>query len=168
MKRICFLSPDVAHTERLVDLLLKRDIAKDHIYVVTNQEVAAGTLPGAGPDSTDFLPAYVRGVSIGGVVGLLAGLTAVAFPPIGFVFGGGAVLVSTLAAAGLGGLMSGIAGAAFANSRLNEFKEAIAAGQLLVMVDLPPNRVTEIELAIRQADPSIQLMGVEPPTPVFG
>jgi len=173
MNRICFLSPDVAHTERFVDLLLKRDVGRDLIHVVANHEVAnhevaESSLPDAGAESSDFLPAYVRGVSIGSVVGLFAGLTAVAFPPFGVVFGSGAILVSTLAAAGVGGLMSGIAGAAFTNSRLNEFKDAIAAGQLLVLVDLPPNRVQEIESAIQQAEPAIQLMGVEPPTPVLG
>ncbi len=168
MNRICFLSPDVAHTERFVKLLLQCGITKAHIHVVANDDVVADNLPDAGAESNDFLPAYVRGVSIGSVVGLLAGLTAVAFPPAGVVLGGGAILVSTLAAAGLGGLGSGIAGAGFTNSSLNEFKDAIAAGQLLVMADLPPGRVDEIQFAIRQADPSIQLMGVEPPTPVLG
>jgi hypothetical protein len=125
-------------------------------------------LPDAGAESNDFLPAYARGVSVGGMVGLLAGLTAVAFPPLGMVLGGGTVLASTLAAAGFGGFASGLAGAAFTNSRLNEFKDEIEAGQLLVMADLPDSHVEEIEDAIRLADPAIQLLSVEPPAPAFG
>ena len=149
-------------------LLLGRHVARKAISVVTNHQVSGTTFPGADTEPTDFLPAYVRGVSFGSVLGLLAGFTAVAFPPAGFVFGGGTILVSTLGAAGLGGLMSGIAGAAFTHSRLNDFKEAIAAGELLILVDLPPERVNELEHAIRQADPSIRLMAAEPPAPVFG
>ncbi len=168
MKRICFLSPDVVHTRRVVNLLREKGIPEKHIYVVAKHGVELEDLPDAGPESNDFLAAYARGVSMGAVGGLLAGVTALAFPPMGIVIGGGAVLLSTLAGAGFGGFMSGLAGAAFTNSRLNEFKEAIDRGQLLVMADLPKQRIAEFEASIRRADPSILLMGVEPPVPALG
>ena len=101
-------------------------------------------------------------------MGLLAGVTAVAFPPLGIVLGGGAILASTLAAAGLGGLISGIAGAGFTNSSLNEFKDAIAAGKVLIIAEIPTDRVDRIEGLIKLEVPSITLMGIEPATPVLG
>lgn len=168
MSRICFLVPDVAQTERLVALLRRQGIVEENMAVIANHALASSTLPDSGGESSDFLPAYARGVSIGGAMGLLAGLTAVAFPPIGMVLGGGAILASTLAAAGLGGLVSGIAGAGFTNSSLNEFKDAIAAGNLLVIADIPPDRVDAIETLTKLELPSIALMGVEPATPVLG
>ena len=168
MNRICFLSPDVRRTEQVVNLLSGFGIEKENIYVVANRDLVLDDLPDAGGDTNDFLPAYTRGVSVGGVVGLLAGLTAVAFPPSGVVFGGGAILASTLAAAGLGGLISGIAGAAYTNSSLNTFKAAIAEGQLLVMADVPADQVDEIEASVSRTHPRIRLMGVEPSTPLLG
>ncbi len=168
MSRICFLAPDVPHTERCVALLRQQGIAEEDIAVIANHGLESRTLPDEGGDSTDFLPAYARGVSIGGVMGLLAGVTAVAFPPLGIVLGGGAILASTLAAAGLGGLISGIAGAGFTNSSLNEFKDAIAAGKVLIIAEIPTDRVDRIEGLIKLEVPSITLMGIEPATPVLG
>lgn len=168
MSRICFLSPDVRQTERIVALLRLQAIPEEDISVIANHGLESKKLPDGGGESTDFLPAYARGVSIGGVMGLLAGLTAVAFPPIGLVLGGGAILASTLAAAGLGGLISGIAGAGFTNSSLNDFKDAIAAGKLLVLVEIPAERVDAIEKLLKHEVPSIELLGKEPATPVLG
>jgi hypothetical protein len=168
MSRNCFLAPDVSHTERCVALLRHQGIAQENIAAIANQGLKSRILQDCGGESNDFLPAYARGVSIGGVMGWLAGLAAVAFPPIGVVLGSGAILASTLATAGLGGLISGIAGAGFTNSSLNEFKDAIAAGKLLIIAEIPADRVDTIEGLIRLEVPSIALMGTEPATPVFG
>ena len=149
-------------------LLRQQGIAEENIAVISNHGLESSTLPDSGGESSDFLPAYARGVSIGGAMGLLAGLTAVAFPPLGIVLGGGAILASTLAAAGLGGLLSGIAGAGFTNSSLNEFKDAITAGKLLVIAEISHDQVQAIETLTTLEVPSVALMGVAPATPVFG
>lgn len=167
MKRLCFLSPDLDHTRQVVRDLKHAGIPEKHIYVVAKQGVELEDLPDAGPEADDFLPAYERGLAFGGAAGLLAGLFALAFPPTGVVMGGGAVLLTGLFGAGLGGLLSGIAGAAFSSSRLSQFESAIDAGQLLVMADVPRDEVSRYEALIRAADPEVEVMGIEPKAPII-
>lgn len=163
MKRLCFLSPDVEHTRRVVELLKSGGIPERHIYVVAKSGVDMEDLPDEGPESNDFLSAYERGVAVGGLGGLLAGLFALFFPVSGLVIGGGTVLLFALYGAGMGGLLTGLAGASFPSSRLKQFEEAIEAGKLLVMVDVPKKEADRFESLVRSVDPETDVMGVEPP-----
>ena len=52
-------------------------IADRHLYVVARHDIDLEGLPDAGPEDDDFLPAYERGLAIGGVGGLLAGVLAI-------------------------------------------------------------------------------------------
>lgn len=163
MKRLCFLSPDVEHASKVVADLKSNGIAETNIYALAGYGVAIDELPDAGPEADDFLPAYERGIAIGGVGGLLAGLAALAFPPAGVVVGGGLVLLVSLFGAGLGGLMTGLAGAAFPSSRIKQFETAIEQGKILIMVDVAKNDVEKFELLIKNLDPDVSIEGIEPP-----
>ena len=167
MKRLCFLSPDLKHCRQVVADLRNNGIPDKHIYVVASHGVDMEDLPDAGPEADDFLPAYERGVAFGGVAGLLAGLVALAFPPTGVIIGGGAVLLISLFGAGVGGFLTGLAGAAFSSSRLTEFEAAIEQGKILVMADVPAEEVERYESLIRSADPDVDVMGIEPHAPVI-
>ena len=167
MKRLCFLSPDLQHTRQVVADLKKSGVPEKHVYIVARHGVELEDLPDAGPEADDFLPAYERGVAFGGVAGLLAGLVALAFPPTGVVVGGGAVLLISLFGAGVGGFLSGLAGAAFSSSRLTEFEAAIDEGKILVMADVPAEEVDHYENLIKSADPEVEVMGIEPHAPVI-
>jgi hypothetical protein len=167
MKRLCLLSPDTAQAHRVVDVLKGNDIPETHIYVLARHGVDLEELPDAGPESNDFLPAYERGLAFGGTAGLLAGLVAMAFPPAGVVVGGGAVLLISLFGAGLGGFLTGLAGAAFSSSRLSEYEVAIEQGQLLVMADVPKDEVERYTALIEDAVPGVDVVGIELPAPVI-
>lgn len=162
MKRLCFLSPDIEHTRRVVGDLRDAGIPETHIYVLARHDVELEDLPDAGPETNDFLPAYERGVTFGAVAGLLAGLLAFVFPPARIAIGGGAILLTTLFGAGLGGFMSALAGASFPSSRLSAFQDAIEAGEILVMVDVPTPEVEQYQALIRRTDPDVEVLGLEP------
>jgi len=98
---------------------------------------------------------------------MLVGLTALAFPPSGIVVGGGLVLLISLWGAGLGGLLTGIAGAAFQSSRLQAFESAIDQGQILIMADVPKHEVERYESLIKTHDPEVCVEGIEPPAPLI-
>lgn len=163
MKRLCFLSPDLQHARRVVDDLKINGIPEKHIYAVAKYNMDLEDLPDAGPEANDFLPAYKRGLELGGTAGLLVGLTAMAFPPSGIVVGGGLALLIGLWGAGVGGLLTGMAGAAFPCSRLSEFESAIEQGQILIMADVPKGDVEKYEALIKRLDPDVTVEGVEPP-----
>ena len=163
MKRLCFLSPDVVHGRQVVDDLKDNGIPEQHIYVLAKFGVDIEDLPDGGPESDDFLPAYRRGLELGGATGLLLGLSALALPPAGMVVGGGLVLLVGLWGAGIGGLLTGIAGGSFSSSRLKSFESAIEQGQILVMADVPENAVEKFQGIIKRLDPEVEVRGIEPP-----
>ncbi|MFO8141316.1 MAG: hypothetical protein R6T87_05385 [Marinobacter sp.] len=167
MKRLCFLSPDLDHARKVVADLKDNGIPEKHIYALARYGVDMEDLPDAGSESDDFLEAYKRGLEFGGSAGLLAGLTALAFPPSGIVVGGGLVLLLGLWGAGLGGMLAGIAGASFPNSRLQSFESAIEEGLILIMADVPKDEVEKYEELIKSHDPEVRVEGIEPHAPLI-
>ncbi|KPQ00094.1 hypothetical protein [Marinobacter sp. HL-58] len=167
MKRLCFLSPDLDHARKVVDDLKESGIPEKHIYALARYGIDMEGLPDAGPESDDFLEAYKRGLEFGGSAGLLAGLTALAFPPTGIVVGGGLVLLLGLWGAGLGGMLTGIAGASFPSSRLQSFESAIEEGLILIMADVPTDEVEKYEDLIKTHDPDVRVEGIEPHAPLI-
>lgn len=167
MKRLCFLSPDVEHAKSVILDLIDDGIEEEHIYVIGQSDLPMDELPDGGSESDDFLPAFERGIVFGGATGLFSGLLVLAFAPAGFVIGGGAVLLIGMMGASLGGLLTGMAGAAFPNSRLKAFEQDINAGKILIMVDVPQNQITRVNALIRWLDPEIEIEGIEPPAPVI-
>ena len=93
MKRLCFLSPDIDHAEAVVQDLTDDGVEEKHIYAIGRSDLLLDKLPDGGPEDDDFLPAFERGVTLGGATGLFAGLLALTFPPAGLVIGGGAILL---------------------------------------------------------------------------
>jgi len=162
-KRLCFLSPDVAHAQQVVEDLKTDGIQERHIYVIANHQVPLEDLPDGGPEEDDFLPAFERGIAFGGATGVFLGLVAVAFPPAGLVIGGGGVLLLGMMSASLGGFLTGMAGASFPNSRLQAFESDIARGMILIMVDVPGADVARISALIQRQDPAVTVEGIEPP-----
>lgn len=167
MKRLCFLSPDVSHAKKVVQDLKGDGIADEHLYIVAKIGAELDDLPDSGAEDDDFLPAFERGVTIGGAAGLFVGLLAISLPSIGLVVGGGAVVLAGLMGASVGGLLTGMAGAAFPNSRLQAFESDINAGKILIMVDVPIKDITRINKLIHRLDPDIEIEGIEPPAPII-
>jgi hypothetical protein len=167
MKRIYFLVPDIETTRAIVDELLLARVEEKHIHVLAKRDTPLEHLPEATfLQKTDFIPALEQGMAVGGVTGMLAGLAAVALPT-GLVLGGGAVLALSLAGAGLGAWWSSLIGASVGNRRTKDYQDAIERGELLVMVDVPKDRVEEIEELIRKHHPEAECEGTEPTIPAF-
>lgn len=168
MRRIYFLVPDIDTTKRIVDELLLSRIEERHIHVLAKRDTPLEDLPEANLlQKSDFVPAVERGLAIGGSAGALAGLVAMALPPASVVIAGGVLLASTLAGAGVGAWAGSLIGVSTANSRIKQFEEAIEAGQLLVLADVPKGRVDEIEARIKAHLPEVRIEGTEPKIPAF-
>jgi hypothetical protein len=166
MKRLCVLLPNVESAHGVVDDLRARGIGDADIYVVANEATELGDLPDAGKiEESDFYPQLERGLAIGGSIGVIGGL--IAMRVAGAVFGGGAVLLFGLIGAGLNALLAATAGASFPNSRLTQFEDAIEAGHVLVMVNVPVKDVGAIAKLLKKRHPEVEIEAVEPHTPVF-
>ncbi|MDP1559395.1 MAG: DUF1269 domain-containing protein [Nitrosomonas sp.] len=168
MKRIYFLTPDITITKKIVDELHSLHIEDQHIHVVAKRGTPLENLPEANLlQKSDFIPAVEQGLAVGGSTGMLAGLVAVALPPASTVIAGGILLAATLAGAGVGAWVSGMVGMSIGNRRIKEFEEAIEAGELLVLADVPTGRVDEIEKCVKQHLPQVEIEGTEPRIPAF-
>lgn len=168
MKRIYFLVPDIATTGKIVDDLLLARVEEKHIHVLAKRGTPLEDLPEATlMQKTDFVPAVEQGLAIGGSSGLLAGLVAITLPASAPVVAGGVLLATTLAGAGIGAWVSGMVGMSVGNRRVKEFEDAIEAGELLVMADVPAERVDEIEDCVKSHLPKVEIEGTEPKVPAF-
>lgn len=168
MKRLYFLAPNVRIASNIVNELLLARIEERHIHVIAKEGIPLGHLPEAGLlEKSDFYPALQRGLAVGGVTGVLAGLLAVTFPPAGLTLGGGAVLATALAGSGFGAWFSTMIGTDVPNTRHERFRAAIERGELLMLVDVPKSRVAEIESLVKKHHRSVEIEGVEPTIPAF-
>lgn len=168
MRRLYFLLPGVNSAKDIVDELLLNRVEWRHIHVIAGPGVPLEDLPEAHlAQRSDLLPALARGTAAGGITGMLAGLAALAFPPAGLTIAGGAVIAITLFGAGFGAWTATMVGVDLPNSRLKKFEDAIAKGELLMMVDVPRERVAEIEELVRSHHPEAEIGGTDPTIPAF-
>lgn len=168
LKRLYFLLPDVATARKIIDELLLVHIPYEHIHVLAGKDTPLEELPEAGvAQKTDLVPALERGLAVGGSLGALAGLVALAFPPAGPIAAGGAILFGALGGAGFGAWVSSMIGVSIPNSRLARFEQALEHGMLLMMVDVPKDRVEEFEALVKEHHPEADIEGTEPTIPAF-
>ena len=168
MRRLYFLLPSLSITHQVVDELLLKRIDDHHIHVVAREGTPLGDLPEANLlQKSDFIPAIERGLAVGGITGMLAGLAAVTFPPAGLVLGGGAILGTSLAGAGIGAWVAGMIGVDVRNTQIDRFQQAIERGEILVMVDVAKDRVEMIEELVHSHHPQAEMGGTEPHIPAF-
>jgi hypothetical protein len=168
MRRIYFFAPDVGSAKAIVNDLLLARIEERHIHVLAREGTPLENLPEARlAQRSDLIPSLERGAAAGGLVGALAGLVAITFPPAGLVLGGGAIVTMTLLGTGFGAWAASMIGVGIPSSRLVQFESAIAGGELLMMIDVPRDRVEEVEQIVTRHHPEADLEGVEPNIPEF-
>jgi hypothetical protein len=118
-------------------------------------------LPGANIwQRTELAHGIEWGIGLGGVAGLLGGLLVVAFPPAGITLGGGALVAGTAAGAAFGALVTALLGSQEHNHKLDAFQLALAAGQILLMVDVPRQRAEEVKTTILKHHPEAEIGSV--------
>ena len=167
-RRLYFLLPDVATSRQVVDELLLARIEERHIHVLAKEGTPMEDLPEASLlQKSDFVHGVEQGIAVGGATGALAGIVAVTFPPAGLVLGGGAILATALAGVGIGAWVSGMVATDIPNSRLKDFESAVAAGELLMMVDVPKEQVDTVSAMVKSHHPEADIQGTEPTIPAF-
>ncbi|MNC86091.1 hypothetical protein D3C83_17240 [compost metagenome] len=125
-------------------------------------------MPEAGVlQKTDIVHGAQMGVAIGGVAGALGGALLVFFQPEGLKLQLVTVLLAALFGALFGAWASSMAASAVPNSKLKAFHPEIEQGKVLMMVDVPMQRVTEISELVARRRPEAVAGGFEPTIPAF-
>lgn len=194
-RRIYWLLPDLASARRTMNDLLLARVSEGYIHFVARDGVDTTGLHVANVlQTSDVLRSAQVGLVIGGLTGALAGgIAALFFPIVGEVSGlaalqavmslpqwgakevlmaldtpqWGAAGLLALFGGALGAWSASLIGVSTPSHRLRRFKEAIAQGQLLLMVDVPRSRVEEIEALLGKTHPEARFEGVEPDMPAF-
>jgi hypothetical protein len=164
MRRIYFLAPNIETTHKIVIELRAAGIEDRHMHILAKRDTPLEDMPEASVfEKTDFIPALERGAALGATTGLLAGLVGLRFA--GFAIAGGPILGILFFGATIGTIMSGLAGLQCGNSRVRQYDEAIDRGELLVMIDIPKERIDAISELITKHHPTAQFEGIEPLLP---
>lgn len=166
--RLYFLVPDLETAETIVDELLLKRVEERHIHVVARDGTPMGQLPEADiRQKTDLVESAEHGLAAGGVIGIMAGVAAVTFPPAGLALGGGMVAATTLAGAGFGAWVSSMIGIRLPNREIKQYQDAIERGEMLMMVDVSKDFMEEVVEMIRSHHPEVEIGAAEPHKPVF-
>ena len=168
MKRLCFLCSNVETARRAVGAARRAGVDDSSLMVIARHDVQLDELGGPSIDKTDAVPGLERGLALGGIVGTLAGLLVLSVEEMGVALGGAAIPLFALFGGGVGGLGGFLGGASVRSSRLRRFQHAIdEEGRILLMVDVPTERVDTVEKLIKGESPDMEFAGLEPRAPLI-
>lgn len=144
-RRLYFVLPDVDSAKRTADDLLLARVEDRHMRFLARRGTSLQPLHEAGYlDKTDIVHGAAVGLALGAAIGAAVGALVVVYPPEGTNPQLVAVLIGMLVGAPLGAWMASMAGAAVPNSRLRRFDGDMEAGRVLLMLDVPVDRVEEL------------------------
>ncbi|HJV10203.1 MAG TPA: DUF1269 domain-containing protein [Burkholderiales bacterium] len=144
-RRLYFVLPDVDSAKRTADDLLLARVEDRHMRFLARRGTSLQPLHEAGYlDKTDIVHGAAVGLALGAAIGATVGALVVVYPPEGTNPELVAVLIGMLVGAPLGAWMASMAGAAVPNSRLRRFDGDMEAGRVLLMLDVPVDRVEEL------------------------
>jgi len=167
-RRLYFMLPNVASAEKTANDLLLSRVGDNQMHFVATPGTHLGQLHEAGYGLRhDLLRGAEVGLIAGGVFGLVVGIALYATQPLGVVLQPVIVLAMGLLFALFGAWSSSMIGIALPNSQLSQFEEEIANGKILLIVDVPRNRVDEIRTLLGRTHPEANARGFEPAYPVF-
>ena len=159
--RHVFVTRDVLQARDALLALREQGVGVDDISLVARSDIELDRIPDDLKEAdTDFLPAAMRGMGIGGATGLLAGLAAVVFTPVGITLAGAAA-VGALGAL-VGGWSSALMGSALPDPVRQQFDDEISAGRILVLVDADDDAQARVTAAL--AALGVQRLDYEAPT----
>jgi hypothetical protein len=104
-----------------------------------------------GTVQTDHKLGTTGGAAVGGLTGLLAGLTALTIPGIGPVLAAGMIAASTGLGATAGGLLGSLTSASITEEEAETYAEAIKRGGILVVAQVEDRFEVEVKNILKEA-----------------
>lgn len=160
--------PDVGSARKLANDLLLARVEDKHMHFLARRGTDLGELHEATYlHKTDTVHGAFTGLVLGAIIGICVGLGLVYFPPSHLSVELVAVLIAAMVGGGIGMWVASMIGLQVPNSRLRGFEEEIAAGKILLMLDVPAGRYQEIREVIARTHPEAIDRGNEPTVPAF-
>ena len=167
-RRLYFLLPDVLSAKHTADDLLLARVEDRRMHFLAKRGTDLGELHEAGyAIKTDLARGAGLGLVLGAVGGALLGSLLVGTPPEGAHPGLASALAATVLGALMGLWLGSMAAAAVPNSRLRAFQPEIDRGRVLLLVDVPYQRVDEVRDIVLARHPEAMPAGLEARYPAF-
>ncbi len=148
--RLYFVIPDVTHARRLVSDLNAAGVDSAHIHAVANDSIDLAGLPRATHrQRRDVLHRMEHWLWRANLVTFFLALAGLVLG----VIGGSALLIVSMLALAIANLTVGILWVQVPDTGLREFGEALTHQEVLLMVDVPNRRITEIEQLVHKRHP---------------
>jgi hypothetical protein len=145
--RHVYSTPHLEAAQVAISAARSAGIPDSDLSLVARSDVELEKIPEERKDEhTDFAPAAVRGLAEGGATGLLAGLVAMAIPPLGVTLAGAAAVGAVSAL--VGAWTSALMGASTPDPVRKAFEGEIEAGRILVVVDGESPAIDKADSAI--------------------
>ena len=136
MKRRIFAFDSAAAARAAVAHLRGVGVSDKCISLIARSDIELDDVPKELLDaSSDLVPALGRGAALGGATGLIAGIVAMAIPPLGVAIGGPVLLAFLAGGAAIGAWSASLAGASVPNDVRRKFEDEIQKGRILLVVD---------------------------------
>jgi hypothetical protein len=167
-RRLYFVVPDLGSAIRTANDLLLARIEDGHMHFLAKRGMSLSKLHEANFfQKTDLWHSMRLGFMLGGVVGLVAGVYIYLTPPEGTQLQLITVLIATVVGAIFGAWAASMIGISTPNVSLKRFEAELKDGHVLLMVDVPKDRVEEIQELVHRSHPEASDHGLEPTIPVF-
>ncbi|HZS69150.1 MAG TPA: DUF1269 domain-containing protein [Burkholderiales bacterium] len=167
-RRLYFLLPDVECATRTADDLLLARVDDRHMHCLAKRGTDLGELHEASYlIKTDLMRGAGIGLFFGALAGVILGYLIVNHPPEGTHPGLAAAVLAALVGALLGLWMGSMAATAAPNSRLKQYDREINRGKVLLIVDVPYEKVDRIRDIVASRHPECVAMAQETRYPAF-
>jgi len=167
-RRLYFLLPDVECATRTADDLLLARVDDRHMHCLAKRGTDLGELHEASYlIKTDLMRGAGIGLFFGALAGVILGYLIVNHPPEGTHPGIAAAVLAALVGALLGLWMGSMAATAAPNSRLKQYDPEIDRGKVLLIVDVPYEKVDRIRDIVASRHPECVAMAQETRYPAF-
>jgi hypothetical protein len=167
-RRLYVVLPDMASAIQTANDLLLARIEDRHMHFLGPRGMSLGSLHEASVlQRSDLRHALFLGVGLGVLGGMLLGLYLKLTPIGDFQADIGTFLLCVIGGGFFGAWTSTLIGMSTPNARLKPFEKDIADGKILLMVDVPVDRVEELEAMLAKRHPEVADRGVDPHRPVF-
>jgi hypothetical protein len=150
-RRVYWLLPDLASARAAMDDLLAAGIALRQMHFIAGEDCDLAGLHAANVlQTTDVVRSAETGLVVGAAVGgMLGAIAAVSYPGAGEAPQWNLIPVLVVAGALFDAWTSSMIGISSPNKGLQRFAGEIDQGRILLMVDVPMQRVAEIEARLQ-------------------
>ena len=165
-RRLYFVLPDFGSAIRTANDLLLARIDDRYMHFLAKRGMSLGELHEANYfQKSDLRHSLQIGFMLGGCAGFLVGIYIYMTPPEGMNLQLITILIATVVGAVFGAWAASMIGISTPNTALKRFEAEIGEGRVLLMVDVPKDRVAEIQELVHRSHPEASDHGLEPTIP---